>query len=139
MLFQEDGNTMEMPRHFGMPLTQLDDSIWRTIVGIYYEVACEESIEDWKLESSYSADAIHSNGGNEHFRIGSVLNRDSKLYAHTRGDLVSFDFYANHPAHPKDMLGTPEWDKGLEIAEAFRQRVDELLLSIGIAEPLPIR
>lgn len=122
--------------HFGMRFDELTDDIWRGIIATYFEIARDEIIEPWKLEQ-YAASDVDSEFPGD-FRFGSLLNRDSKLYVFHEGDgLISFSFYPNHQREADENPDSPRYREGRSIDEAFRTRVDQLLLATGLAEPLP--
>lgn len=127
----------EPATHFGMQLEYLSDEILHGVVAIYFDVVKGEQIEEHQLWSSYRADYIIEEGGAE-FRLGSSLNQHSKLYVYgERGGLVSYRFYANQQRQEDEYSTSPKWHEAKAIGEAFRSRVDELLLVTGLAEPLP--
>ena len=125
------------PQHFGISLETLTDDILWAVIGIYYEVAKESTIDELSLECSYSADEVRDTGGTE-YRLGSVLNPHSKLYITREGldDVVQFSFYANHQVQADEFPESPNWHIAKRIQDTFAERVDELLIAIGAAEPV---
>ncbi len=128
---------IERPR-FGVGFDEMTDPVLHGIVSIYYEVALDQSVDPVLLEPSYCTSDIDSIWGVE-YRIGSMLNRHSKLYIVPEGadPILEASFYPNHQRLEDENPGTAAYELGASIGHDFAQRVDQLLLALGIGRPIP--
>lgn len=126
------------PQHFGVRLDLLTDDILRGAVAIYYEVALDKIADEASLLCSYFADDVDPIYGTE-YRLGSMLNRESKLYVTPEGEdrIIGFTFYANHQTEADESPASPRYHEAVAIQDALARRIDEFLLALGVAEPLP--
>lgn len=76
-------------------------------------------------------------GGTE-YRLGSTLNRHSKLYVvlEDERDVVDFFFYPNHQRREDEVSGSDAYQRAQAIKLAFSRRTTQLFLALGIAEPV---
>lgn len=122
--------------HFGLSPDQLTDGIWQGVVAIYYETF-NEGHDPAHYGYGETAEQALDLAGWDGFRYGSCFSGDSKLkILRDTNRNVGFDFFVNsrNPAH-RD----PETEEGRKVEElrlVFQTRVDELLISCGVASPL---
>lgn len=131
-----------MPEHkFGFKREHLTEPVWQGILAIYFELCKEREATEYDLEVYRPPEfQDHVTGSYADERIGSIFTPHSKLrtYGTAYDDaILEVDFYVNGPTRAHEDSTTEVGESVRRVEIAFQSRVCELLLNLGIAEPIP--
>jgi len=118
---------------YGIKPSDLNSEILSEIFDLYSEIV---GGNPGIVPAEHQLKELRERGGPLEWRFGSRLSLNSKLRVNTtfagrEEPTLSFSFFDNLAN------GDPREEKGQELAETFKQAVDDLLISKGLGVELP--